>query len=152
DILRESGPGTLALIDEIGGSTDPEEGSALAIAFLEEFLARVGRVVVTTHFSALKNFAAARTDAVLAAMEFDEESGRPNYKLHPGLSGRSRALSVAREQGLPEKVLARAREILGQAWRRREEQESEAEAALERLRLSERELEHEREAARKEAA
>jgi len=150
-VLQESGPGTLALIDEIGGSTDPEEGSALAIAFLEDCLARGGRVVVTTHFSALKNFAAVRTDAVLAAMEFDEESGRPNYRLHPGLSGRSRALSVAREQGLPEKVLARAREILGQAWRRREEQESEAEAALEKLRRSERELEHEREEARKEA-
>ena len=149
-VLEESGAGTLALIDEIGGSTDPEEGSALAIAFLEECLARGGRVVVTTHFSALKNFAAARADAVLAAMEFDEETGRPNYRLHPGLSGRSRALSVAREQGLPEKVLARAREILGQAWRRREEQESEAEAALERLRRSERELERERETARRE--
>jgi DNA mismatch repair protein MutS2 len=37
-ILRDSGPGRLALIDEIGGSTDPEEGSALAIAFLEEYL------------------------------------------------------------------------------------------------------------------
>ena len=145
------GPGLLALIDEIGGSTDPEEGSALAIAFLEEYLARGGRALVTTHFSALKNFAAARPDAVCAAMEFDEVTGRPNYRLHPGLSGRSRALSVAREQGLPEAVLRRAREILGEAWRRREERESEAEAAIERLRQSERELEAEREKARREA-
>ena len=150
-ILRESGPGRLALIDEIGGSTDPEEGSALAIAFLEEYLARGGRALVTTHFSALKNFAAARADAVGAAMEFDEETGRPNYRLHPGLSGRSRALSVAREQGLPETVLRRSRDILGEAWRRREEQESEAEAAIERLRQSERELAREREAVRHEA-
>src|SRR5262249_46250865 len=131
--------------------TDPEEGSALAIAFLEEYLSRGGRAIVTTHFSALKNFAASRPDSISAAMEFDEQTGRPNYRIHPGLSGRSRALSVAREQGVPEKVLARAREILGEAWRRREEQESEAEAALERLRRAEKELEREREAARKEA-
>jgi DNA mismatch repair protein MutS2 len=150
-ILRDSGPGRLALIDEIGGSTDPEEGSALAIAFLEEYLTRGGRALVTTHFSALKNFAAGRADAVGAAMEFDEETGRPNYRLHPGLSGRSRALSVAREQGLPETVLRRSREILGEAWRRRELQESEAEAAIERLRQSERDLARERETARREA-
>ncbi len=150
-VLRGAGPGSIALIDEIGGSTDPEEGSALAIAFIEEYLARGGRALVTTHFSALKNFAAARPDTVCAAMEFDEASGRPNYRLHPGLSGRSRALSVAREQGLPEAVLRRAREILGEAWRRREERESEAEAAIEKLRQSERDLEAEREKARREA-
>ena len=140
----------LLLIDEIGAATDPEEGSALAMAFLEEYLSRGGRAVVTTHFSALKNFAASRPDAISAAMEFDEETGRPNYRIHPGLSGRSRALSVAREQGLPDRVLARARAILGEAWRRREEQESEAEAALERLRRAEKELERERDAARRE--
>ncbi|HKF44455.1 MAG TPA: Smr/MutS family protein [Thermoanaerobaculia bacterium] len=150
-VLEKAGPDMLVLIDEVGAATDPEEGSALAIAFLEEYLSRGGRAIVTTHFSALKNFAASRPDSISAAMEFDEQTGRPNYRIHPGLSGRSRALSVAREQGVPEKVLARAREILGEAWRRREEQESEAEAALERLRRAEKELEREREAARKEA-
>jgi DNA mismatch repair protein MutS2 len=150
-VLGEAEQGSLALIDEIGGSTDPEEGSAIAIAFIEEYLSRGGRALVTTHFSALKNFAASRPDAVCAAMEFDEASGRPNYRLHPGLSGRSRALSVAREQGLPEMVLRRAREILGEAWRRREERESEAEAVIERLRQSERDLADEHEKARREA-
>ncbi len=57
-VLGGAGDGSLALIDEIGGSTDPEEGSALAIAFIEEYLSRGGRILVTTHFSALKNFAA----------------------------------------------------------------------------------------------
>ncbi|HYR46329.1 MAG TPA: endonuclease MutS2, partial [Thermoanaerobaculia bacterium] len=54
-ILTGAGPGTLALIDEIGGSTDPEEGSALAVAFLEELLSRGGRAIVTTHFSGIKS-------------------------------------------------------------------------------------------------
>ncbi len=150
-MLEETGPETLALVDEIGSATDPEEGSALAVAWLETFLARGGRAIVTTHLSAIKNFAAGRSEAVCAAMEFDEATGRPNYRIHPGLSGRSRALSVAREQGMPEDVLARAREILGEAWKRREVREAEAEAALERLRALESELASERDRARVEA-
>jgi DNA mismatch repair protein MutS2 len=151
-ILREAGPDTLALIDEIGGATDPEEGSALAVAFLEAYAERGGRAIVTTHLSAIKTFAAGREDAQVAAMEFDEATGRPRYRLHPGLTGRSRALSVAREQGIPEAVLERARAILGEAWRRRERVEGEAEKALERMREAERDLAREREAARLEAA
>ncbi len=151
DILAEAGPDTLALIDEIGGATDPEEGSAIAVAFLEAFVARGGRALVTTHLSALKTFASARPDALCAAMEFDDRTGRPNYRLHAGLAGRSHALSVARERGLPEAVLDRAVAILGEAWKRRERTETEAEQALERLREAERRLAEEREAARREA-
>jgi DNA mismatch repair protein MutS2 len=150
-ILAEAGPGTLAMIDEIGGATDPEEGGALAVAFLEAYLQTGGRAIATTHLSGVKNFAAARPDALCAAMEFDEKTGRPNYRLHPGLAGRSRALSVAREQGIPEAVLTRAKEILGEAWERRERAEDDAEQALERLRKLEAELAREREAASREA-
>ena len=128
------------MIDEIGGATDPEEGSALAVAFLEAYLESGGRALATTHLSGVKTFAASRPDALCAAMEFDEETGRPNYRLHPGLAGRSRALSVAREQGIPEAVLARSKQILGEAWERRERAEDDAEKALERLRRLEAEL------------
>jgi DNA mismatch repair protein MutS2 len=150
-ILREAGPHSLALIDEIGGATDPEEGSALAVAFLEAYLETGGRGLVSTHLSGVKTFASARGDAVCAAMEFDEATGRPNYRLHSGLAGRSRALSVAEEQGIPQRVLERARAILGDAWKRREAAETEAEQALERLRAAERDLERQREEARREA-
>ncbi|HWZ85948.1 MAG TPA: Smr/MutS family protein [Thermoanaerobaculia bacterium] len=151
EILAEAGPDTLALIDEIGGATDPEEGSAIAVAFLEAFVARGGRALVTTHLSAIKTFAAARPDALCSAMEFDDRTGRPNYRLHAGLAGRSHALSVARERGLPEAVLDRAVAILGDAWKRRERAETQAEQALERLREAERELAAERESARRES-
>jgi DNA mismatch repair protein MutS2 len=150
-ILEEAGPDTLALIDEIGGATDPEEGSAIAVAFLEAFTAQGGRALVTTHLSGIKTFAASRADALTAAMEFDERTGRPNYRLHAGLAGRSHALSVARERGFPEPVIARALELLGEAWQRRESAEAEAEQALERLRDAERRLSDERAAARSEA-
>lgn len=151
-ILAEAGPGALALIDEVGGATDPEEGSALAVAFLEAYLESGGRVIATTHLGSVKTFATSRPDSLCAAMEFDEKTGRPNYHLHPGLAGRSRALSVAEDRGIPASVLARARAILGEAWERRERAESDAELALERLRRSEQELASEREAARRETA
>ena len=151
EILGRAAPDRLALIDEIGSATDPEEGSALAVAFLEEYLARGGRAILTTHLSAVKGFAAGNPEAVCAAMEFDEKTGRPTYRLHAGFAGRSRALSVAEQQGLPRNVISRAREILGSAWERRDRAESDAEAALERLRQAETELARERETARSEA-
>jgi len=48
-------------------------------------------------------------------------------------------------------VLERAEELLGEAWRRRQQVESEAEAALTRLSRAEEDLAREREAARAEA-
>lgn len=139
-VLRDADGGSLALLDELGSGTDPEEGGAIAIASLETLLARGARAIVTTHLSGVKEFAAARGDAQIAAMEFDEASGRPTYRLRAGFLGRSRALATAREQGLPPAAVERASEILGDAWRRRERLESEAEEALARLREQEREL------------
>jgi len=143
-ILSAAQPDSLALVDEIGGATDPEEGSALAIAWLEEYLSRGGRAIVTTHLSGIKKFASERDDAVSSAMEFDEASGRPNYRLHPGLSGHSRALSIAKEHGFPDFIVRRAEAILGEAWKRRQQQETEAQETIERLRRSEAALAEER--------
>jgi dsDNA-specific endonuclease/ATPase MutS2 len=89
-----------------GGATDPEEGSALAIAWLEEYLvARARHRLDTCRASRTLPH---REDAVLAAMEFDEQTGRPNYKLHFD-SGRSRALGGCRAAD-PETVPKRARD------------------------------------------
>src|SRR5262249_4006010 len=119
-VLRDADGGSLALLDELGSGTDPEEGGAIAVASLETLLARGARAVVTTPLSAVKEFAAARGDAQIAAMEFDEASGRPTYRLRAGFLGRSRALATAREQGLPAEAVERATAILGEAWGRRE--------------------------------
>ena len=140
EIVRSAGPGTLALLDELGGGTDPEEGAAIAVAALETLLGRGARAVVTTHLAAVKEFAVSRGDAQVSALEFDEETGRPTYRLRPGFLGRSRALATAREQGLPAETIARATEILGAGWVRRERLETEAEEALARVRAKEREL------------
>ncbi len=140
EVLRDADADSLALLDELGSGTDPEEGGAIAVAALETLLARGTRAVVTTHLTAVKEFAAGREDAQIAAVEFDEASGRPTYRLRAGFLGRSRAIATAREQGLPPATVSRASELLGEAWRRRETLESEAEEALARLREREREL------------
>jgi len=139
-VLHVADGRSLALLDELGSGTDPEEGGAIAVAALETLLARGSRAIVTTHLTSVKEFASARGDAEIAAMEFDEESGRPTYRLRAGFLGRSRALATARDQGLPEETVARATAILGDAWQRRERLESEAEEALARLREKERDL------------
>jgi DNA mismatch repair protein MutS2 len=104
--------GDLVLADELGGSTDPEEGAALAVAILEHFRARGALAVVTTHQSRLKAYAAETPGAVNAAMEFDERTLESTYRLLLGLPGKSSGLSVAEHLGLPPSIVARARELV----------------------------------------
>ena len=144
-LLDRATPRSLVLLDELGSGTDPDEGGALAIAVLEEDLARRGFTVATTHLSSVKEWAHLRPEVLAAAMEFDEEQGRPTFRIRPGAVGRSRALSVAARAGIPERVLARARGRLGAGW-------AAADAALERLEKEIREARAERERAAGEAS
>lgn len=57
EVLEKATPHSLALIDELGSGTDPEEGAALAQAFVEGLLAKGVRGLITTHLSPLKAFA-----------------------------------------------------------------------------------------------
>ncbi|MBI5017465.1 MAG: Smr/MutS family protein [Deltaproteobacteria bacterium] len=109
DILERAGPGTLALLDELGTGTDPEEGAALAQAVLDALLAQGAAVAATTHLASLKAFVYARRDATNAAVAFDPGTGRPLFQLVYGYAGSSNALEVAERLGLPAPVLARAR-------------------------------------------
>jgi DNA mismatch repair protein MutS2 len=110
---QTAGPASLALLDELGSGTDPEEGSALAVALLEHLLARRGLGVVTTHLTALAAAALERDGAACAAMEFDPDSGRPTFRLRPGAPGGSEALALARRLDLPAAWITRAEALLG---------------------------------------
>ena len=107
-----AGAGDLVLADELGGSTDPEEGAALAVAILEHFRSRGALAVVTTHQSRLKAYAAETPGAVNAAMEFDDRTLESTYRLLVGLPGKSSGLSVAERLGLPPSIVSRARELV----------------------------------------
>ncbi len=113
EVWDATGPGSLVMVDELGSGTDPEEGSALAIALLETLLGQGGLALLTTHLTPLAAAALERDGAWCAAMEFDPESGEPTFRLRPGAPGGSEALSLARRLGLPAAWLDRAEELLG---------------------------------------
>ncbi|MFC1834414.1 hypothetical protein ACFL2Q_06735, partial [Thermodesulfobacteriota bacterium] len=69
-ILETAGPGDLVLLDELGGATDPDEGSALAMSIMDELIARRCRVVVTTHLTHLKAYAIGRPEVKNVSVEF----------------------------------------------------------------------------------
>jgi len=108
-----AGPDDLVLLDELGSSTEPGEGAALAIAILEWFREARATTFVSTHHGRLKAYASATPEALNAAMEFDEETLRPTYRLLAGLPGNSSALEIAARLGLPGDMLAKARELIG---------------------------------------
>ncbi len=113
EILRQAHSHTLILIDEIGSGTDPREGSALAIAILQELTERKALTIATTHHGELKAFAFSTEGVENASMEFNLETLQPTYRLHVGIPGSSYAFEIARRYGLSETVLKRAEEIVG---------------------------------------
>ena len=105
----------LVLLDELGGNTDPGEGAALAVAILEHFRERGAMTFATTHHSRLKAYAAETTQAVNAAVDFDEATLQPTYRLLLGLPGKSSGLDIARRLGLEPAIVEKARALLDPA-------------------------------------
>jgi DNA mismatch repair protein MutS2 len=111
-ILGTLTPRSLVLLDEMGTGTAPEEGAALAVALLEEFRTRGCLVLATTHHDRLKAYASTTAGVLNAAVEFDEERLMPTYRLRVGVPGGSSGITIAQRLGLPERVVARARELM----------------------------------------
>jgi DNA mismatch repair protein MutS2 len=112
----EHGDATLVLLDEVAVGTDPEQGAALAEAILVGLVEAGATVVATTHYDRLKLLATAPATAQRfhnAAVGFDLARMRPTFRLSFGVPGSSSAIAVARRLGLPESVLTRAEELLG---------------------------------------
>lgn len=110
--LERAGPGTLVLLDELGGGTDPEEGAALGEAILEEFLRRGAHTLVSTHLGRLKEFAFRNVRVENGCTEFDLATLAPRYRVIVGVPGESAALVIARRLGLSQGLVARAEERL----------------------------------------
>jgi DNA mismatch repair protein MutS2 len=120
-IVEEAGPGTLVLLDELGAGTDPTEGSALAQALLDHFIAAGALVAATTHYAELKAYAHTTPGARNAAVEFDLDTLSPTYRLTIGLPGGSQAFAIAERLGLPDAIVADARSRLTESQRTFEE-------------------------------
>ncbi|MBQ7949239.1 MAG: endonuclease MutS2, partial [Clostridia bacterium] len=107
-IVNNADKNSLVLIDELGGGTDPEEGQALAKAIVSHLLDTGCAGVVTTHYTALKEFAFSAKGIENACMEFDSDTLQPLYVMHIGLPGSSNALAISRRLGLKESILNEA--------------------------------------------
>jgi len=118
EVWESAGAGSLVLLDELGSGTDPEEGAALSTTLLEGLLGRQTLGLVTTHLTPVAALAMESEGAACAAMEFDDHSGRPTYRLQPGAPGGSHAIDLARNMGLPDEWLDRAEAVLGDDHRR----------------------------------
>jgi DNA mismatch repair protein MutS2 len=113
------GPDSLILVDEICGSTDPEEGSALARAFIEKFSSVGAFAVITSHLGPLK-IGWTETDRVMnGSLEYDAKSGKPTYNFIQGIAGDSLALQTARRVGVAKDIIDRAVDFMSPAQRER---------------------------------
>lgn len=137
------GPKHLLLIDEICGSTDPEEGSALARAFIESYAEGKAYGVITSHLGPLKLGWDENSGVINGSMEYKKETGQPTYKFLMGVPGQSLALKTAEKVGVKKDVLERAKEHLSPQSRAHQAAMGEVEQLKSRLDQVRKELETE---------
>ena len=114
-LLDTATPGTLFLLDELGGGTEPRSGCAIAEALLEELYAKGSFGIATTHFADLKLLADRLPAVANAAMLFDTTAMRPLYRLSVGHPGSSFAFEIAESVGFPKEILQKAASKVGTA-------------------------------------
>ena len=107
-MLEHSDGKSLVLLDELGSGTDPQEGGAIAMAVLDRLIQQGDLVVVTTHHGVLKNYGYSQPSCTNASAEFDETTLAPTYRIRTGIPGESRALDIARRNGLPAAIVDQA--------------------------------------------
>lgn len=107
--LRKVEAPFLVLLDELASGTDPLEGAAIGKEVLAFLHARRGFLMTTTHDETLKAFALTTKGMENAAFGFSDKAQKPTYRLKVGVIGRSRAIEMAKNAGLPEEIIARAK-------------------------------------------
>ena len=135
EATQSKGSTTLLLIDEICGSTDPEEGTALARAFLQAYSRNGSFGVVTSHLGPLKLGWSEGSGVVNGSLEYDSKSAKPTYVFLMGIPGQSLALQTARRVGVDAEILTEAMESLSPEMKRYHQGLEEVEKMKDDLRL-----------------
>ena len=102
----------LVLIDELGTGTDPKEGEALAYSIVKYLENKHCLAMISSHFSALKEYAFLSTHIDNSSMIFDEDNLLPTYKFRQGTPGMSYALDVASRYGISLEIVSEAKEFI----------------------------------------
>jgi DNA mismatch repair protein MutS2 len=111
-IIAEATSQSLVLFDELGSGTDPEEGSAIAMAILDYLIEKQVILIVTTHHSVLKNYGYTKEHVENASVEFDSRTLSPTYRIVMGIPGESRAVDIAGRNGLQAEIIRKTRSYL----------------------------------------
>jgi len=116
-ILNQAGERSLVILDEIGRGTATFDGLSIAWAAVE-YLHEHNRcrAIFATHFHEMTALAEKLTRLHNVTMRVKEWDGDVVFlhEVGKGAADRSYGVQVARLAGLPEQVVARAREVLGQ--------------------------------------
>ena len=116
-ILDRVTPRSLVLIDELGTSTDPEEGAALAQAILGHLRNRDVMTIATTHHRGVARFVQEQSGMLNASVDLEPSTLDPTYRITLGLPGRSYALTIADRMGLSPEILDEARSLISPSQR-----------------------------------
>ena len=111
--VQQTDKRTLFLIDEFGAGTEPLMGGAIAEAILTNLSGKGPIGVITTHYTNLKHLADTTPGIINGAMLYDRGALRPLFQLSVGQAGSSFALEIAKQTGLPEDIIAQAKELVG---------------------------------------
>lgn len=116
-ILEQVTSRSLVLIDELGASTDPEEGAALAQAILGHFRQRGVLTIATTHHRGVARYVQEQPEMINASVDLEPGDLEPTYRITLGLPGRSYALTIADRLGLAPEIVATARSLVAPSLR-----------------------------------
>ena len=105
----------IVLIDELGTGTDPKEGEALAFSIVKYLEKKNCLAMISSHFSALKEYAFLSEHIENSSMVFDEEKLLPTYKFRQGAPGMSYALDVATRYGISLEIVEQAKDFIKQS-------------------------------------
>ncbi|MBP5275152.1 MAG: endonuclease MutS2 [Abditibacteriota bacterium] len=121
EITEKANGRSLVLLDELGAGTDPVEGAALAQSILLSLLEKKARIIATSHYGELKQFAFAEDRVENASVEFDTNTLKPTYRLLTGVPGSSNALLIASRMGISEDIIQKARGFIDREARETDE-------------------------------
>jgi DNA mismatch repair protein MutS len=116
-ILHTATPRSLILLDEVGRGTSTYDGLAIAWAAIEYLHARVrAKTLFATHYFELTELAEQLAGVKNYHVAVKETGGGIVFlrKVEPGAADRSYGIEVAKLAGLPNEVIARAREVLAE--------------------------------------